>query len=734
MHNILLEAIAARALSHGQAIAIEDGPVQLTWSMLNSEIQALAQQLKTLKLDTIALYADNSWQWVVVDLACMATGTCLLPLPTFFSSSQLQYALSCTGPDALVLDSQLQAQQQAMCLQAAGGPEIHCNLLDSMSLARLPGDKTSRPPNTAKITFTSGSTGAPKGVCLSTSHLLTVAESLAAVTPTGQSVRHLCLLPPSTLLENLAGIYVPLLTKGTVVIPQRNESGLSGSSQLNLPGLLACLEHYQPTSVILVPQLLSGLVAAGKSGRQIPRSLNFIAVGGSKVSTRLLAEAKELNLPVYEGYGLSECASVVSLNTPDHNRPGSVGKVLPHTEVSIQKGEIVVRNNAFLGYLNQPDSWGQTAIHTGDLGHLDDSGYLYIEGRKGNLLISSWGRNISPEWVESELLYAPEIDQCLVLGDARPFCVALLYSANPEITDQQLTTAVNRANSSLPDYARIRAWHRIQQPFSADNGQLTANFRPRRKRIIEYYHDPIEQLYRSPENIEVSMHNTESATPFYDRLQTATQDQRQHLLAAPIIAKALSGDIRLEDYVAFLTEAYHHVKHTIPLLMAVGARLPESMEWLREAVAEYIEEELGHQEWILNDIEACGGDRGLVRNGTPAPATELMVAYAYDTIQRVNPVGFFGMVQVLEGTSVAIAERAADCIRESLGLPDSAFSYLTSHGALDQDHIRFFEGLMNRIDEAADQQQIIHSARMFYRLYGDIFRTLTSDQNTALVA
>ncbi len=211
---------------------------------------------------------------------------------------------------------------------------------------------------------------------------------------------------------------------------------------------------------------------------------------------------------------------------------------------------------------------------------------------------------------------------------------------------------------------------------------------------------------------------------FFVTLNEATTEQRQHLLAAPIIGRALAGRITLGEYVEFLAQAYHHVKHTVPLLMATGARLPESHEWLREAVAEYIEEETGHQEWILNDIAACGFDAGKVRHGQPSLATELMVSYAWDTVQRVNPLGFFGMVHVLEGTSIHLADQAANTIRQSLGLPKNAFSYLYSHGALDQEHVKFFESLMNRISDVRDQAQIIHSARVFYTLYGNIFRSL----------
>lgn len=212
--------------------------------------------------------------------------------------------------------------------------------------------------------------------------------------------------------------------------------------------------------------------------------------------------------------------------------------------------------------------------------------------------------------------------------------------------------------------------------------------------------------------------------PFYEELLAQTASERNALLSLPILQAGAEGRISREAYVAFLTQAYHHVKHTVPLLMACGARLPERYEWLREAVAEYIEEEVGHQEWILNDIQACKVDAEAVRHGRPSVATELMVAYAYDMVYRVNPIGFFGMVLVLEGTSVALASQAGAAIQQGLGLDKSAFSYLTSHGALDVGHTDFYATLVNRIEDAEDQRLLIHSAKMFYKLYGDIFREL----------
>lgn len=218
---------------------------------------------------------------------------------------------------------------------------------------------------------------------------------------------------------------------------------------------------------------------------------------------------------------------------------------------------------------------------------------------------------------------------------------------------------------------------------------------------------------------------------FYQDLLAATTQEREALMSMPLIVAGTRGEITLETYRAFLIQAYHHVKHTTPLLMACGGRLTGEYEWLRTAIGEYIEEEMGHQEWVLNDIAACGGDKEAVRHGhdehtAASHAVEVMVSYAYDMIHRVNPVGFFGMVLVLEGTSTAVATQAGETLMTRLQLPKKAFSYLLSHGSLDVSHVSFFESLMNRISRPEDKAVVIHAAKRFYRLYADVFHHVAS--------
>jgi pyrroloquinoline quinone (PQQ) biosynthesis protein C len=216
--------------------------------------------------------------------------------------------------------------------------------------------------------------------------------------------------------------------------------------------------------------------------------------------------------------------------------------------------------------------------------------------------------------------------------------------------------------------------------------------------------------------------------PNFTELTARTASARAQLQAIPLIARALRGEVTRELYLAFLTQAYHHVRHTVPLLMAVGARLPSRLHWLQKELVHYVEEEQGHEEWILSDIAAAGGDAAAVSDGAPSIETDAMVAYAYDTVMRRNPSAFFGMVYVLEGTSVALALNAADAIQRTLGLPDKAFTYLRSHGTLDQQHIGHLASIVERFDTLADLPDLVTCARAMFQLYGNVFRSLETPE------
>jgi long-subunit acyl-CoA synthetase (AMP-forming) len=461
-----------------------------SWFELHQTTLELAQQLSAVSGKVVALYADNCPEWVIIDLACQLASVTLLPLPAFFSDLQLNYALQQAGATAIIYRDKDRLSQLVSLVDSDEQNLSPLHLL----MSELNQKTVSLPPETAKITFTSGSTGQPKGVCLSNAQQLNVAQSLLKATEL-VTPRHLSILPFSTLLENIGGLYAPLLSGGTVIALPQNELGFNGSTGFDLNKLLATISQYKPESMILLPELLLALVSAVKQGWQVPSTLKFIAVGGSKVSASLLEQAQKSGLPVYEGYGLSECGSVVSLNTPSDAQLGTIGKVLDHVTVSIKESEIIVSGNTFLGYINEPDTWLQESVSTGDLGYFDEQGYLHIIGRKKNLLISSFGRNINPEWIESELFSNGLLQQCVVFGDAKPYCIALIYPRDTSTTNEMIQSWIDSINKTLPNYARIEQWARIVNPLSYDNEQMTSNGRPVRSKILQDYTTIIEQLY-----------------------------------------------------------------------------------------------------------------------------------------------------------------------------------------------------------------------------------------------
>lgn len=499
-------AVRKFAKERPAAIAIStlggDRSAALSWCELEAAVLDVSSVLREQNIRSLALYAENSPDWIVLDLACVLAGVVLIPLPGFFSERQLHHLLSSTGVDAIVTDqpdSLLPLWQESPVLIDMPGS------LDFLVAAGRsdPRDGCAMPAGTSKISFTSGSTGLPKGVCLSTRHLEQVASSIREITDSCAISRHLAVMPLSTLLENVAGVYTALLSGAELVMATAAELGFNGSSGFNIERFLTGIRSSQANSLILIPQLLDALVQACQSGWPVPSQLRFIAVGGGTVSPVLLQQAREYGLPVYEGYGLSECGSVVCLNGPGRELTGSLGKPLAHASVVIDKGEILVSGSSFLGYVNDQANWpvaGEySLVSTGDLGYIDAQGFIHYRGRSKNVMVSSYGRNIMPEWIEAEIQAHPLISQCIVFGNDRPCCVALLAVSDPQAGNEQIDRLLTRINAGLPDYARIKAWHRLQSPLPAGRGEqddlMTSNGRPRREFIQKYFQQEIDALY-----------------------------------------------------------------------------------------------------------------------------------------------------------------------------------------------------------------------------------------------
>ena len=492
----LLDRIASHARTRPGDLALHGAEGELSYGALPREIHGIAAKLRGLRISTLGLDLDNGPAWAVLDLAALSAGVTLVPIPPFFSPQQVRHCLKQAGVQAVISDNPERFPVRAG--YALTGSAGHLEIMEKrLAVFEAVGEGDRVPQGIAKVTYTSGTTGEPKGVMLEWDRVETVADSLASLVSVERGDRHLCLMPLSVLLENIAGLYVPLWEGAAVLLPPLAETGVKGASAVDAGQMLGCLRSFRATTAILTPQTLQRLVEAFEAGAPLPAQLRFAALGGAPVSFSLLERARRLGLPVYEGYGLSECASVTTLNTKLHHKAGSVGRPLPHMKLAISEdGEVLVAGNIVSGYLGdgtpglEGDWW-----RTGDIGHLDEDGFLYLSGRKRNVFITAFGRNVSPDWVESELVLEESVGQAMVFGEARPWNTAVIVTA-PGTAVDSVSAALARVNRRLPDYARVSRWLIADEPFTPENGLLSGTGRIRRREIYSRYRQRIESMYQ----------------------------------------------------------------------------------------------------------------------------------------------------------------------------------------------------------------------------------------------
>ena len=421
----------------------------------------------------IGLVGDNSPEWVLADLAMLRSGHCSVPIPAFFSSEQITHLVAATGMTQVFYNGGIVPVRRVF------------PYLPEVAAAQAP---VALPLGTQKITFTSGTTGNPKGVCLTAGQQMATVKSLAEVLGKLGVKKHLSLLPLAVLLENVAGIYVPLMLGAECIVPPLGEIGLSGSSQFDAERCLNAIAKHQAESLILLPQMLQALVWQASPADPRLASLKFVAVGGGVTPIAVLERAAQVGMPVFEGYGLSECASVVSLNTPAANRLGSVGKTLPGVKARLAAdGEIEIQGRGYAGLLGEPPLPAQAWLSTGDLGEIDSDGFLRITGRKKNVLITSFGRNVSPEWPEGLLMESGLLAQVVVIGDGEAQLRAVLVPRSAAVDQAALERLLGAVNARLPDYAQIGQWVICSEGFTKANGLATDNGRPRREAIASRF-------------------------------------------------------------------------------------------------------------------------------------------------------------------------------------------------------------------------------------------------------
>lgn len=486
-------ALGRLARSRPRRLAFSEGEgAGVSHDRLFRMVCALTDEYRALP-DVVGLIAPGGIAWVAANLALMAAGRTVVPLPDFFSGAQLAHIVRDAGIALILATPETRAQAEGL-----GVPVCDIALPEPDEAALLPAVPDSDKAGQLVI-YTSGSTGRPKGVRIGAAQLAHSARALAEATAAAAGDVYLSVLPISLLLEQICAIHVPLRTGVRVVFG-------GPAAMRDLAGLV---DRIRPTLMVLVPQLLSVWTAALESAAAVaPASLRFVAVGGAAVPAALAEAAWHVGIPVHEGYGLSECCSVVALNRPGERKAGTVGRPLGGIGVTLEDGEIVVRGPTVTdGYVNQPGDPPVGLWRTGDLGALDAGGRLTVLGRKDSMLVTPAGRNVVPEWIEAMVCADARLAHCVLTIDGRGELTAILVprdgfvAAFQAMSETRLARHVADLVAAAPAYARPTRCTVLPEAECVRNGWLTGNGRLRRHAIAAAF--ATTEKYPQPASLPV---------------------------------------------------------------------------------------------------------------------------------------------------------------------------------------------------------------------------------------
>lgn len=431
----VFDALKRHSQTRPDDIAFEDDISQIRWRDLATRVESLACALDATD-GTIGIGLAGGIDYVVADLALTLSGKRQVPLPFFFSTAQNAHVL---------MDAKVSAVVTSNPEMFAALP--HLKLVSPVAVLSETCVLRSYTGGAERIIYTSGSSGNPKGVVLGDRQLDASISALSRVIAADALDIHLSILPLAQLLEQICGIFLPIVAGARTVFRFEATKSLFGAP---IEHLVDAFEAIRPTTSLLAPAILGRWVNA-LGTNTAPDSLRFVAVGGASSSPSLINAAQKIGIPVHEGYGLSECCAVVAMNRPGDNHPGTVGPVLAGVNISLENSEIVVSGPTVMqGYLNgdpAPDVW-----RTGDLGHFEGE-RLVVDGRKDALLVTGAGRNISPEWVEQRVNADPRIVSSALGIRKSDGTLTLIIVAAAPVSSSEIRAYL----SDLPIYAQPTA-------------------------------------------------------------------------------------------------------------------------------------------------------------------------------------------------------------------------------------------------------------------------------------
>lgn len=407
----------------------------------------------------IGIFANNGVEWSIAECGLSATRNTLVPLPRFFSDEQLK---------GIIKDSQLDliyTDQSNFSRISKLFKNTHLFLEGSKAYFKLP---FSDDLVHQRIIYTSGTTGKPKGVIQTDQQINFVCDALVDHFNISCNDKYFSLLPSSTLLEQIASIHCILQGSACTVFKPSISNDI-----FNLKAnFVEEIAKHKANLLCLTPALLDVFVKSyQRSEKLFTYPFKAITVGGSKAPVAVLQRAKDLKLPIVEGYGLSECCSVVSVNHPSRNKIGTVGKILPGIDVKIKEGEICIKSPSLMNGYKHKEISKDAYYPTGDLGEIDHEGYLTVLGRKDNIIPLKNGRNINPSWIEDLVTKNLNLIDVYAFNNAdNEFCLAMRLPEHMSSVNMK-----SQIKNFIPEYAMPERVYTIQPEFIIKNTLINSS-------------------------------------------------------------------------------------------------------------------------------------------------------------------------------------------------------------------------------------------------------------------
>jgi len=510
----------------------------LTWSELHGEVRRCAAHLIRLGVsqgDRVVQFSENRLEWILMDLAIHLLGAVHVPVHSTLSGAQVIEQAVDSGSKLMVVSTdelreKLEKSTTPLPSDIAlysyqpvgdfrGQPVAIFDKADVVLDQVLELEQTVAERITeesyATILYTSGTTGEPKGVVLNQRNITT--NSLQAIEAIGQEPGDLRLsfLPLSHIFARTCDLYGWIASGAELALAESRDTVVPDAQAI------------KPTVINAVPYFYARLqkALAEKGADKMPGAVNnllggnlrYCCSGGAPLTTPLYDYFKSQGLPLLQGYGLTESSPVISVSSLTHDRRGAVGKAIPGVEIKIaEDGEVLTKGpHVMVGYWQNEEATKETVrdgwLYTGDLGEIDDDGFLYITGRKKELIVTATGKNVAPAYLEALLVEDSVIAQALVIGDDRKFLTALIVpdpeplkkalevEELPDLNGEQIQELIGeRISKRLTEVAKneqIGKFTVLGRPFLTDKGELTAKLSLRRKVIEENFSAEIEAMY-----------------------------------------------------------------------------------------------------------------------------------------------------------------------------------------------------------------------------------------------